>query len=171
MKIALACVLFLAGCASIQPDSRDFGYLTLKQMLTVRPDEATIRLQFGQVVARNAVQEQEPYCIFEVDPVAQAPLPVAPAAYRITAVSQRVETFSGMPVAPAVFAAFGRDRPSQIYYITRFRLDSPTRPKARSLTCQINAADAGFAYGRHLTMAEMQAALGCYFSLDVPAAR
>lgn len=171
--------ILLGACASERgdgPGSPEYAFpaglsVRLAQALAIPPGEASVRLQYGRPVARNAVQETDPYCIFEVDALADAPRSLAPEAFRVTGIQRRVETFSGMPVGAWPAFGFGLGRyggPSQVYYLTEFRLRSDTGSGARSLTCQHNQAAAGIGIPRHLTLAEMRTAVGGYFALELP---
>jgi hypothetical protein len=161
------------------PESPYYRYpaglsLTLRQALTVPPEAATVRLQYGRVVASNAVQEHDAHCIFELDTVRETPQTVRPQNMRVTDVRRSVSTFSGMPVWPYPPFLSGRvgwngdGGPSHIYYKTEFRLRSEVQPEVRSLTCQSNQMAPGIGIMRHLTLAEIRQALGDYFNLELP---
>lgn len=174
--IGLGLAALLAGCAGAHeygPNSPYYTYpvgmtIELLQPLAIPPGEASVRLQYGRTVARNGVQEVDPYCVFEIDTVSASAQTVPPARFRVIRVQRRMETFSGMPALPwrAFAVGLGRDDgPSHLYYVTEFRLQANGHPVVRSLACQHNVADV--AIPRHLTMAEMRQALGNYFSLDL----
>ncbi len=179
----------LAGCAqpsAYPPDSPHYAYpagvrLVLERAVDIPPDAATVRFQYGQPVARNGVREEDPYCIFEVNTVAADSQRVAPDTLRVTAIERRIETFAGMPAWPG-FTRFGLhershhgrrvvfdddDGPSQIYYVTRFRLASAAQPDVRALTCQHNQMMPGVAIMRHVTLPEIRGALGAWFTLEL----
>lgn len=175
--IGLGLAALLSGCAGAReygPESPHYAYpagltVELLRPLAIPPGEASVRLQYGRTVARNGVQEVDPYCIFEIDTVSDAVQMVAPARFRVTRIGRRMETFSGMPALPwrAIAAGLGRDDgPSHIYFVTEFRLQADGRPAVRALTCQHNVANV--AVPHHLTLAEMRHALGDYFSLELP---
>ena len=170
---SLAVAPLLAACAGVPDTGPDNAaasrHLVLTRSLEIPPGGATVRLQYGQPVARNGVQETDPHCIFEIDTVSEAAQQVRPDRFPITAIQRKVETFSGMP-AP-IWHGFGaglgrNDGPSQVYYITEFRLHSATQPGVRVLTCQSNQNAAGIGIPRHLTPAEIRQALGDYFRLE-----
>lgn len=177
--IALALLTGLAPAADWGPDSPHYRYpagltLTLHRELTVPPEAATVRLQYGRVVASNAVQEHDPHCIFELDTVRDTPQAVRPQRMWVTDARRGVTTFSGMPVWPYPPFRYGRvgwnddGGPSHIYYKTEFRLKSEVQPEVRALTCQSNQMAPGIAIMRHLTLREIRQALGDYFSLEPP---
>lgn len=169
--IPLGFFLFLTGLLPFAATSQEVPAglgLELLQRLEIPADSATLRLQYGRPVARNGVQEQDAFCVFELDTVAAHVQPVEPERFQVTRVSRSVETFAGMPVG-VVTAAFWMDdeQPSQIYYKTTFKLRSQHQPTVRSLTCMSNQMMPGtYLNMRHLTLAEMRAALGGYFHLD-----
>ncbi|NWG76217.1 MAG: hypothetical protein HXY24_16720, partial [Rubrivivax sp.] len=56
--------------------------------------------------------------------------------------------------------------PSFLYFITAFRLRDPAQPALRGMTCAWNQmAPGNRALMRHLTLGEIRAALGDWFSL------
>jgi len=177
MKYAALLLLLLqfAGCASSRAPgeiSRPIGLLRLESPVTIPADWATVRLQYGQVVAFNAVQEWDPFCVLEHRDVAPTPRPMESAEIQIVAVNRSVETFSGMPVLPAVDGQFGLgdgghgDGPSQVYFKTRFLLaDNPQR--LLHLTCMSNQAMPGVAIMRHLSLEDMAQALGQRMTLKL----
>lgn len=177
LKPVLVTVLvanLLAGCAHT-PDplaSAERGRVVLHQALTIPPDAATVRLQYGQVVAFNAVQEHDPFCVFEINTVAPGPQTVNPAGFAITRVSRSIETFAGMPVFPGLRTlrvGFGDHDggPSHIYYKTQFLLRDADQG-VRALTCMSNQRAPGIPIMRHLTLAEMRQALGALLTLELP---
>jgi hypothetical protein len=174
---ALLGLLLLAGCqtdAALPRDAATGSGLTvtairLDRPLTIPAGSATVRLQFGHTVASNATQETEPYCSFELATVRAAPQPVEPERFEVVRIERRVRDFAGMPVMPRAFVPGlfgGDDEPSQAYFITEFRLRSGPHAQARSLTCQVNALGLPLSGQRYLTLNEMRAALGDYFSFE-----
>jgi len=177
LPVFLLSLAMLAGCANPErygADSPHYGYpgggrFTLNQPLEIEANAATARLQFGRVVARNAVQEEEPHCIFEVNTVLDRPQRVEPDTFEITGVRRSITTFSGMPALFGTMrVGFDRDgSPSHIYYKTEFSLRSARQPDVRAMTCQSNQMTPGIAIMRHLTVAEIRQALGHVFSLSL----
>jgi hypothetical protein len=191
MKYSLSALLALAlaGCGhspNYPVDSPYYAYpsgarLTLNRAIDIPPDAATTRLQFGQPVARNGVREEEPHCIFEVNTVSGHAQRIEPDHLRVTRIQRRVQTFSGMPVMPYYAGLAGDawhrhgrrvgfqddDGPSHIYFITEFRLASEKQPDIRALSCQHNQMMPGVAVMRHLTLPEIRAALGGWFTLEL----
>lgn len=171
--IALAFLLSLAACASAPESPRPMGRLSLRAPVDIPAGAATLRLQYGRVTAFNAVQEQDPFCVFELDTVSDRPQTVAPATFEITGINRGVETFAGMPVwpfRPMRVALVDDGGPTHIYFKTLFRL-APNPQKARALTCMSNQYMPGIAIMRHLTLGEMRSALGGIFTLDLDGGR
>jgi len=171
--IALCLLLALSACAGSSRDSAPRGHLDLLAPVSIPPGAASLRLQYGQVTAFNAVQEQDPFCVFDINTVSEQAQAVAPARFDIVQINRSVETFAGMPVPPwqTLRVGLGRDdTPSQIYYKTAFRLGANPQG-ARALTCMSNQHMPGIAIMRHLTLREIRAALGPLFRLDLDEAR
>ncbi|MEW5788722.1 MAG: hypothetical protein AB1899_12795 [Pseudomonadota bacterium] len=159
----------LAGCA-VTPDGGPRGHLRLLQPLDIPPEAASLRLQYGRVVARNAVQEHDPFCIFEIDTRKEVAQGVAPGRFAITRVIRSVETFAGLPVMPLrpMRVAFHDDgSPTLLYFKTTFILTDAAQP-VRSLACMSNQMAPGNPIQRHLSLAEIRQALGGLFSLELP---
>jgi hypothetical protein len=167
-------LLALAACSSAPEAAHPTGRLSLQAPITIPAGAATLRLQYGRVTAFNAVQEQDPFCVFELETVREQPQPVAPGSFDILSINRSVETFAGMPVLPfrTMRVGLGQDDggPSQIYYKTAFRLASNPQ-QARALTCMSNQYMPGIAIMRHLTLQEMRDALGGLFTLDLDGTR
>jgi len=170
-----------ATTAEYGPDSPYYAYpegmrLILNQVLEIPPESATVRLQFGRVVPRNGVQEQEPHCIFEIETVRDAAQRIEPDTFLVVRVQRSVWMSSLTPPAPARAVRVGLggrgSGPTLIYYRTEFRLRSERQPVARALTCQSNQNAAGiFPNMRHLSVPEIRQALGAILSLELPAQR
>lgn len=165
----------LAACAHTQgPAAAATGRLTLNHPLIIPANAASARLQDGKVVAFNHVQEQDPFCVFEIDTVAPAEQIVRPGNFAIMSVYRSVETFSGMPIGitPVFFRHVGLGDsdggPSQIYFKTTFRLKAHDQ-SVRTLACMSNQYMPGNPIMRHLTLAEIRRALGTWFTLELPA--
>lgn len=171
--LSFALLAGLTACANTPGvTSSSLGTLQLRETLSIEPDAATVRLQYGRIVARNAVQEQDAFCVFELDSVRPETQLVQPGQFRIVSFSRSVETFAGMPVFPLSLqtrrVSFGGDTgPTNIYYKTLFRLQDAQQP-VRMLTCMSNQNAPGNAnFMRHLTLTEIRAALGSWFTLSL----
>lgn len=170
---SLFVALALTACAGVPEGALPIGHVQVRSPLEIPAGAATLRLQYGRPVAFNAVQEQDPFCVFELETVSDRPQAVAPARFDIRAIRRSVETFSGMPVLPVRFMRVGLgddDGPSQIYYKTAFLL-GPNPQGARSLTCMSNQYMPGIPIMRHLSLGEMRGALGSHISLELDGPR
>lgn len=144
------------------------GRLVLNRPLEIPANWATVRLQFGRVVAFGSVQEQEPHCIFEVNTVSPQTQHVEADSFAIVRVERSV---SELAAASGLFmkAAFtDSHRPSQMFYKTVFTLRSERQPDVLRMTCQSDQYAAGIGIPRHLTVAEIRQALGDLATLQLP---
>src|SRR5574340_1793367 len=90
MKVAVFALL-LAGCASLEssdPASPYYAYSAgwvaqLNRPLTIPAGSATVRLQYGRIVPRNSVQEQDPFCVVELDTVRAEPQTLQPGRFEV----------------------------------------------------------------------------------------
>ncbi|OYY60007.1 MAG: hypothetical protein B7Y50_08805 [Hydrogenophilales bacterium 28-61-11] len=171
-----ALAMLLGACNHLPgPDEPSLGTLQLHSALIVEPDAASVRLQYGRVVVRNAVQEQDPFCVFEIGSVLPQSQTVQPGVFRIVTVSHSIETIAGIPASASSRlnrrVSYGGDSgPTNIYYKTTFRLRANLTdgPEARTLVCMSDQNAPGNAnLMRHLTLAEIRAALGDGFSLNL----
>ncbi|MFP5417758.1 MAG: hypothetical protein ACLGHA_01250 [Gammaproteobacteria bacterium] len=173
--------LLLGSCASLQspdPASPYYAYTTgwtaeLKRPLTIPPDAATVRLQYGDIVPRNGVQEHDPYCVVELDTVSAEPQVLRPGRFEVWRVTRSVETLAAR-VSPYMKTGLAMDDtgPSFLYYKTEFRLRDPAQPALRGMTCAWDQmAPGNRALMRHLTLTEIQRALGGWITLIPPGAR
>jgi hypothetical protein len=179
LPLYLSLLFILAGCgtaARFGVDSPYYDYpsgvrFILNQPLEIPADSATVRMQFGKVVARNGVQEQEPYCIFEISAVSLEPQRVDPGAFNVTRVQRSTSTIASgesLPVSGFVRVSMNNDSggPTNYYYKTEFYLHSDAQPGALMMTCQSNQNYTPLK--RYLTVAEIRQALGDIFTLSLP---
>lgn len=175
--------LLLAGCASLaspDPASPYYAYppgwtAQLNRPLTIPPDSATVRLQYGQVVPRNGVQEQDPFCVVELNTVSDAPQTLRPGRFEVLRITRSVSTlFADAASTPFMKAQFVNDddgAPTFLYYITEFRLRDPAQPALRGMRCAWNQmAPGNRPLMRHLTLGEIRGALGGWITLIPPQA-
>jgi hypothetical protein len=173
MRRAVLILLLLAGCAGAPTHGIDRGRLVLLTALTIPPESATLRLQYGKPVARNAVQEQDPFCVFEINTVSDSPQTVHPDTFRVTRIGHGIDTIadaaSALPYPAPIKVGLSNDhRPSHIYYKTLFWLHSEQQAGVRLLTCMSNQNLPGvYPFMRHLTLQEIRAALGADFRLEL----
>ncbi len=178
--IGIGLVLMLGGCAGLgssDPASPYYAYSTgwsvqLHRPLTIPPEAATVRLQYGRIVPRNSVQEQDPFCVVELDTVGNAPQTLQPGHFDVMQVTRSISpVLAGGAHSPFVKArlVFDDGDPSFLYYITTFRLRDHAQPNLRMMTCAWNQmAPGNRALMRHLSLAEIRSALGDWMSLIPP---
>jgi len=173
MRLAVLILPLLAGCAAAPNNGPDPGHLILLSALIIPPESATLRLQYGHPVARNAVREYDPFCVFEINTVSDSPQNVRPGAFRITRIGYSIDTLadaaSGLPYPTSIkVGLFSDHRPTHLYYKTLFWLNSEHQPGVRLLTCMSNQNMPGvYPFMRHLTLPEIRAALGTDFRLEL----
>ncbi len=175
MKTAFAgliALFLLTACATpnLPPGQAS---LKLRQPLVIPADSASVRLQYGRVVAFNAVREQDPFCIFVINTVSEREQTVQPGTFAVTSITRAVEPVATLPAYPefrvmrASMGYGGGGRPTLLYYKTLFRLHDATQP-VRALQCMSNQMASGSPFLRHLTPAEIRQALGPLFTLELP---
>ena len=181
--IQIGLVLLLGGCAGLEsPDSASPYYayppgweVQLYRPLTIEPDAATVRLQFGQIVPRNGVREYAPYCVVELNTVRAEPQTLQPGRFEVVGVTRSISTIAAAAAATSPFvkaAHLGYVGPSSLYYKTEFTLRDPAQPNLRSMTCAWDQLAPGYmGFMRHLTVDEMNSALGDWMRLIPPAER
>jgi hypothetical protein len=178
--IGIGLVLLLTGCSgleSVDPASPYYAYAPgwvaqLNRPLTIPPDAATVRLQYGRIVPRNSVQEQDPFCVVELDTVSPGPQTLQPGRFEVWRVTRSINPVAAT-ASPFIRAAHAMDddEPTFLYYITAFRLRDAAQPKLRGMTCAWNQmAPGNRALMRHLTLAEIRSALGDWMTLIAPGA-
>jgi hypothetical protein len=168
----------LAGCSGLEsadPASPYYAYAPgwvaqLNRPLTIPAEAATVRLQYGRIVPRNSVQEQDPFCVVELDTVRAEPQVLQPGRFAVWRVTRSINPISAAAL-PFVKTAHADDdgEPTFLYYITAFRLRDAAQPTLRGMTCAWNQmAPGNRALMRHLTLAEIRSALGDWFTLIPP---
>jgi hypothetical protein len=180
--IGIGLVLLLGGCAGLEspdPASPYYAYppgwrVQLNRPLTIEPGAATVRLQFGQIVPRNGVQEYAAYCVVELNTVRAEPQTLQPGRFEVLRVTRSISTIAAA-AAPSPFvktAHLGSVSPSVLYYKTEFTLRDPAQPNLRSMTCSWDQMAPGYmGFMRHLTVDEMNSALGDWMRLIPPTER
>jgi hypothetical protein len=110
--------------------------------------------------------------VVELNTVSAKPQTLQPGRFDVLRVTRSV---SHIAAAPSLFVgvSFGGDGsgPSFLYYMTEFRLRDAAQPDLRGMTCVWDQmAPGNRALMRHLTLAEMQSALGDWIQLIPPKA-
>ncbi len=179
-SIGIGLVLLLGGCAGLgSPDPASPRYVypsgwtaQLNRPLTIEPGAATVRLQYGRIVPRNSVQEHDPFCVVELNTVSDRPQTLQPGRFEVLRVTRSVSHIAAAPSPFTGFAHVGDDGPTFLYYITEFRLRDAAQADLRGMTCAWNQmAPGNRPLMRHLTLAEIQSALGEWMRLIPPGAR
>ncbi len=176
--IGLGLVLLLGGCAGLQspdPASPYYAYapgwaVQLNRPLTIPPDAATVRLQYGRIVPRNSVQEYAPFCVVELNTVRAEAQTLQPGRFEVWRVTRSVSPVAAAasPFVKARFVADDGD-PTFLYFKTEFRLRDAAQPDLRGMSCAWNQmAPGNRALMRHLTLDEIRQALGGWMSLIPP---
>jgi hypothetical protein len=180
--LTLVGVLVLGGCGSLaspDPGSPYYAYppgwgVQLNRVLPIDPGAATVRLQYGRIVPRNGVQEQDPFCIMEVNTLSNQVQMLQPGRFEVVRVTRSVSdiTAAASSVIPPGYLKTGLgggDSPSFLYFITTFGLRDASQPTIRSLRCAWDQmAPGNRALMRHLTLDEMSQALGNWMTLVPP---
>jgi hypothetical protein len=178
-RIGIGLMLLLGGCAGLEspdPASPYYAYSTgwtvqLKRPLTIPPDAATVRLQYGRIVPRNSVQEHDPFCVVELNTVRAEAQTLQPGRFEVWRVTRSVSPITAAAKSPLIQARHADDDgdPSFLYFITEFRLRDANQPKLRSMRCAWNQmAPGNRALMRHLTLDEIRWALGGWITLIPP---
>jgi hypothetical protein len=130
-----------------------------------------VRLQYGNIVPRNSVQEHDPYCVVELDTVSSETQTLQPGRFEVWRVTRSVDPITAM-ASPLIKTVHGDDDGGLtfLYYKTTFRLRDANQPTLRGMTCSWNQmAPGNRALMRHLTLAEIRQALGGWMTLIPPA--
>lgn len=181
-RIGIGLVLLLGGCAGLEspdPASPYYAYssgwtVQLNRPLTIPPDAATVRLQYGRIVPRNSVQEHDPFCVVELDTVRPGPQTLQPGRFEVWRVTRSVNPIAVARSSPYIRTGLVLDDgdPTFLYFITEFRLRDAVQPDLRGMTCAWNQmAPGNRGLMRHLTLGEIQSALGDWMTLIPPKER
>lgn len=181
-RIGIGLVLLLGGCAGLgspDPASPYYAYssgwtVQLNRPLTIPPDAATVRLQYGRIVPRNSVQEHDPFCVVELDTVRPGSQTLQPGRFEVWRVTRSVNPIAVARSSPYIQTGLvlDDDNPTFLYFITEFRLRDAAQPDLRGMTCAWNQmAPGNQGLMRHLTLGEIQSALGDWMTLIPPKER
>ena len=177
--IGIGLVLLLGGCVGLEsadPASPYYAYssgwtVQLNQPLMIPADAATVRLQYGRIVPRNSVQEQDPFCVVELNTVRAEPQILQPGRFEVWRVTRSVSPIAAAVPTPFIKAGFAvdDDTPAFLYFKTEFRLRDAAQPNLRGMTCAWNQmAPGNRGLMRHLTLDEIHSALGDWMRLIPP---
>lgn len=180
-RIGIGLILLLGGCAGLEsadPASPYYAYssgwtVQLNRPLTIPPEAATVRLQYGRIVPRNSVQEHDPFCVVELDTVRAEAQTLQPGRFEVWRVTRSVSSITAAMKPPLIKALHidNDGAPTFLYYITEFRLRDAAQPNLRGMRCAWNQmAPGNRPLMRHLTLAEIGSALGDWMQLIPPRA-
>ena len=174
------CVLaaVFTGCQTLEDKGaayyqiREGSTLVLNQELQIPADAARVSIQNGEVRPYGLVNEFSPYCEFEVVQVKPTAQSVTPDEFVIHRVVHRTFSVSLSPGTTAslglTIGLSGGDGPRQTFYATVLYLHSDRQPDVLKLTCESDRrVFPGIAYARHLTVSEIQEALGAILTLRI----
>lgn len=167
LLIVGACALLCACQANGGAQARHIPpgtSLELHQALSVPPERGSLVFQDGQ--QQSAVDQYRPHCRFVVE-LASITQTIDPDRFEVERVKRfALGTLAALPdTSLALFGDGGG--PSDTPYITELWLASTRQPAVVRLTCQ-QWQDPSWPESEHLTVAEIQAALGAVFTLRLP---
>lgn len=145
------------------------GQLALNQAIEIPPDRATLRFQFGKPVP--SVHEYDTHCIFEVTTLSETPQRIEPDLFQITQVRSGSSLYGAQHSQAGIMPArwVFDDAPTHYYFKTEMFLRSAKQPQVLMLTCQhVWVVGTDWSRERPPTLAEMQQALGNYFTFRLP---
>lgn len=132
----------------------------LHQALTFPPERGSIQFQDGRL--QSGVDHYRPHCKFVIGARA-ADRTVQPDRFEVRRVQRFIE--GALAALPTVkVSLFDNGGPSDTPYITTLYLHSPRQPEVVRLSCQ-SWQDPSQRDSGHLTVPEIQAALGSVFTL------
>lgn len=176
--LGIGLLVLLGGCASLEspdPASPYYAYssgwvVQLNRPLQIEPGAATARLQYGRIVPRNSVQEQDPFCVVELNTVREEAQTLQPGRFEVLRVTRSVSSITAAASTSLKVSHFDHDdSPTFLYFITEFRLRDPAQPELRGMRCAWNQmAPGNQALMRHLTLGEIRHALGDWMTLIPP---
>jgi hypothetical protein len=175
--LVLLAGLGLAGCQSTTNYPVESPYynilrgseLVLNKPIEIPPTQATVRLQFGKVV--TGVNDFEPSCVFELTTVKDSSQRVEPDVFVITKERKGTSIVrSAVSRDGFVKVGIGGDGEGSPRFFNKIELflHSDKQSNVLVLTCQHAwESTSDYAYQRPLTVAEMQQALGDYFTFKL----
>jgi hypothetical protein len=169
----VALLLMVGGCqlASVSENVDSPYYpppvgsrLILKKDLTIPVGSARVALQGGKEMKPSAVNQYHPHCLLEVNAALAATQTVKADEFLVTHVTtnwHQVKARHGfVKVGLNLAGTFSWNN-----YLTVMTLSSAKQPNVRSLTCQQWDNPSG---GTQVSIQQMRAALGEFFSLELP---
>lgn len=161
MRVALISLMLaalLTGCQSLtsyrdDPGSRYYpvpagARFTLNRSLTFEPHQASVYIQYGQVMRMSQVQQYDPFCKLQLEQLSASPRSIGPADMTVTRTQQYTMETAFSEAAPRLYAQLsftvaqgaGGGEPDAggvplFSFIMRMDLDSAAEPQLFRLTC------------------------------------
>ena len=165
--------LFLSACATgPYPVTSPYyqiplgSQVTLKQALTIPPNKARVYFQYGKVIKEREKDKYYPHCWFLSWKSLDTAQTIKPDNFTVIK-TQKYENVVQLPTSYQLAGLYGTigiglgmnddGGPTAVEFITQLTIHSDTQPDIRQFACNhwdhpVN--------GEHLTVAEMQKALG-----------
>lgn len=173
--LPLFCVTILIGACETQAvkneDSQFYSVplgsqFTLNRDITIPPDQTSVYLQYGKVLASGGVDFYKPHCKFELYTISTQARIVKPDTFTVIRIVDRREDVS---TRWPVYAGLGLslsygDGPIHMTYSTAMYLESDVQPDVFRMDCK-RWDDPTI--GEYLSIREMRDALGDYFTLEL----
>lgn len=164
--------LVLGACATTSFDSGSPSYripegsrLTLETELEFMPEAGILHIQYGQVMRTPAVNRLEPYCVVYLKTIRDERQLIEPGEFEIVRVRRaNGPLWVSTPVKVAMTSDGG---PTNWYYKTHFRLQSPPGPEISEITCLVDRLTASGLIGSYLTVSDIQETLQGVFTLTL----
>ena len=131
----------------------------LNSEFQIRPDRASEYIQYGEIISRSQLVEYYPHCNFELRTVSESARTVHPDTFTVTGI--RRDRYMAWLKGQMLALAGGGDY-NMVMSTTTISLHSPRQPEVFRLSCQ--QLDEPY-LRRHVSLSEMQSALGTLFTL------
>lgn len=161
---------FLVSCQSVQPydeNSRFYqvpvnSHLVLNKSVVIAPNLARAYFQYGQPVAKQAIEKYQPHCYLLLRTLSEQEQVIQPDTFIINQV-QRDFIVSANHTFYASLVMDSLD-PSLVEYVNIYSLSSTRQPQVMSLNCLQWGQSVDRLYP---SVAEVRQALGAYFTLQL----
>ena len=142
--------------------------LQLNQPVEFAPQQVSVFMQHGRLLAEALLDRYQPYCKLELYPMSEAARRVAPDSFVIEKVVDETELTTQSPADPAAGLLASlmlvSDTPSIYTYATHLYLHSDIQPEVYRLSCMHweDVQD-----DNYLTVAQIREAMGDLFTLEL----
>jgi hypothetical protein len=175
LSITVLAAVLLTACDNSRvvrdEDSRFYSVppgstFTLNREITIPPDNTSVYLQNGKLVADGDVDFYKPHCVFELYTISDRARMVSPDSFVITKIVDQSEDVSiGWPRYAGLGIGIGYgDGPVHLTFATTMYLESKIQPDVYRMTCKRWDWPA---IGEYLSINEMRQAVGDYFTLTL----